>query len=167
MPRVSPQISLTNEERLELEKNVKGQKVEKRLYLRSKIVLMAAEGLESKEIARILNISEKTCRKWRHRFDEKRLEGIVDLERSGAPETFTEKERLEIIRLACTQPKVLKNWTLAHLTEVAKEMLGRSISIETVRQILKSADYNSAASLPPSQHKLYIKQHAPKSDGSR
>lgn len=159
MPRVSPPIRLTEQERIELEKNVKGQKVEKRLYLRSKIVLMAAEGMESKEIAKILNISEKTCRKWRHRFDEKRLEGIFDLERSGAPEIFTEEERLEIIKLACTQPMVPKNWTLAHLTEMAKEKIGHSISIETVRQILKSADRTSA-SLPPSQHKLYIKRQA-------
>ncbi|MGE4560290.1 MAG: transposase [Desulfobulbus sp.] len=167
MPRVSPPIHLTDEERLELEKNVKGQKVEKRLYLRSQIVLMAAEGLESKEIAQVLNISEKTCRKWRHRFDEKRLEGILDLERSGAPETFTEEERLEIIKLACTQPDVLKNWTLAHLTERAKEKIGHSISIETVRQILKSADRTSAADLPPSQHKLYIKRQSNKRDANR
>lgn len=160
MPRVSPPIYLTEEERLELEKNVKGQKVEKRLYLRSKIVLLAAEGKEGKEIAKLLNISEKTCRKWRHRFDEKRLEGIVDLERSGAPETFTEEERLEIIKLACTQPQVPKNWTLAHLTEAVKEKIGHSISLETVRQILKSADRTSAT-LPPSQHKLYIKQRQP------
>lgn len=166
MPRVSPPIYLTAEERIELERNVKGQKVEKRLYLRSKIVLMAAEGMESKEIAKFLNISEKTCRKWRYRFDEKRLEGIVDLERSGAPETFTEEERLEIIKLACTQPSVLKNWTLAHLTEMAKEKIGHSISMETVRQILKSADQNSAV-LPPSQHKLYIKRQSNKRESER
>lgn len=157
MPRVSPPIYLTTAERSELERNVKGQKVEKRMFLRSKIILMAAEGLESTEIAKVLNVSEKTCRKWRHRFEEKRMDGIVDLERSGAPETFTEEERLEIIKLACTQPVVLKNWTLAHLAELAKDKIGHSISIETVRQILKSADRKTAA-LPPSQHKLYIKQ---------
>lgn len=157
MPRVSPAIYLSDAERIELEKNAKGQKSEKRMYLRSTIILLAAEGLESTEIAKVLNISEKTCRKWRHRFAEKRMAGIVDLERSGAPEIFTEEERLEIIKLACTPPDVLKNWTLAHLTEQVKEKIGRSISIETVRQILKSAS-RKTATLPPSQHKLYIKQ---------
>ena len=157
MPRVSPAIYLSAAERSELEKIAKGQKAEKRMYLRSTIILMAAEGMESTEIAKVLNISEKTCRKWRHRFAEKRMEGIVDLERSGAPETFTEEERLEIIKLACTPPEVLKNWTLAHLTEQAREKIGRSISIETVRQILRSAS-RKTATLPASQHKIYIKQ---------
>lgn len=160
MPRVAVKIELTAEERVELEKNVKGHKVEKRLYIRSRIVLLAAEGKECIEIAKILDVSEKTCRKWRTRFAEKRMEGILDLERSGAPDTFTEEERLEVIRLACSQPDEPRNWTLAHLTEMVKEKIGRSISIETVRQILKSADQRTAV-VPPSKHDLYIKnKHA-------
>ncbi|SMC71172.1 helix-turn-helix domain-containing protein [Sporomusa malonica] len=156
MPRVAVKIELTDEERTELEKNIKGHKVEKRLYIRSKIILLAAEGKECIEIAKILDVSEKTCRKWRNRFADKRLEGILDLERSGAPDTFTEAERLEIIRLACSPPEVPKNWTLAYLTELAKERIGRSISIETVRQILKSADKRTSVT-PPSEHSMYIK----------
>lgn len=156
MPRVAVKIELTDAEQVELERNIKGHKVEKRLYIRSKIILLAAEGKECIEIAAILGISEKTCRKWRNRFAEKRLEGIVDLERSGAPDIFTEDERLEIIRLACSQPEIPKNWTLAYLTEMAKERIGRSISIETVRQILKSADKKTVV-VPPSRHDLYIK----------
>ncbi len=158
MPRISVKIELSPKERIELEKNIKGQKVEKRLYIRSKIILLAAEGKESTEIAKLLDVSEKTCRKWRNRFAEKRMDGITDLERSGAPDTFTEEERLEVIRMACTQPEDLKNWTLAHLTEMVKEKIGRSISIETVRQILKMAD-RKAVVVPPSEHKLYIKSH--------
>jgi transposase len=71
---------------------------------------------------------------------------------------FRSEERLAIIQLACTQPPVLKNWTLANLTEEVKETIGRSISIETVRKILKTADSNTASSLPPSKHKLFLKQ---------
>jgi putative transposase len=156
MARVAVKIELTEAERAELERNVKGHKVEKRLYIRSKIILLAAEGRECIEIAKLLNVSEKTCRKWRNRFAEKRLEGILDLERSGAPDTFTEEERLEIIRIACSQPEEPKNWTLSYLTELVKEKIGRSISIETVRQILKSAE-RKAIVMPPSKHSLYIK----------
>ncbi|CQR72776.1 helix-turn-helix domain-containing protein [Sporomusa ovata] len=156
MPRVAVKIELTDEERAELDKNVKGHKVEKRLYIRSRIILLAAEGKECIEIAEMLGVSEKTCRKWRNRFAEKRLDGIFDLERSGAPDTFTEEERLEIIRLACSQPEEIKNWTLAYLTEAAKERIGHSISIETVRQILKSADRKAVVD-PPNQNNMYIK----------
>jgi transposase len=165
MSRSSVKIDLTNEERFELERNVKGQKVEKRLYIRSKIVLLAAQGMESLEIAKVLGVSEKTCRKWRNRFAQKRLEGIEDLKRSGAPDTFTEQERLEIIKLSCSEPEIPRNWTLAYLTEVAKEKIGRSISIETVRQILKSSDSQTVV-VPPSKHSLHIKypKDAQKSD---
>ncbi|TWH46810.1 helix-turn-helix domain-containing protein [Sporomusa sp. KB1] len=156
MARVAVKIELTETERTELEKNSKGHKVEKRLYIRSKIILLAAEGKECTEIAKILDVSEKTCRKWRNRFAEKRLEGILDLERSGAPDTFTEEERLEIIRISCSQPEEPRNWTLSYLTELVKEKIGRSISIETVRQILKSADRKTIV-MPPSKHSLYIK----------
>jgi transposase len=156
MARVAVKIELTEVERAELEKNIKGHKVEKRLYIRSKIILLAAEGKECTEIAKILDVSEKTCRKWRNRFAEKRLDGILDLERSGAPDTFTEEERLEIIRISCSQPEEPRNWTLSYLTELVKEKIGRSISIETVRQILKSADRKTIV-MPPSKHNLYIK----------
>ena len=155
MARVAVKIQLTDEERSQLEKNVKGHKTERRLYIRSQIILMSADGLECTEIAKKLNISAKTCRKWRNRFAELRMEGIEDLERSGTPSTFTDEERLEIIKIACSEPEVPRNWTLAYLTEVVKERIGRPISIETVRQILRSADKQTIV-VPPSKHKLII-----------
>lgn len=157
MPRVAVAIKLTDAERVELEKNAKSHKVERRLHLRSRIILLAAEGKECVEIAPLVGVSEKTCRKWRARFAEKRMAGILDLERSGAPDVFSEEERLMIIRLACEPPLEPKNWTLAYLTELAVRELGRSISIETVRKILRSADSQSALT-PPSKHELYIKK---------
>lgn len=156
MARVAVKIELTEEERNELEKNIKGHKTERRLYIRSQIVLLSAEGLECTEIAKKLDISSKTCRKWRNRFAENRMAGIQDLQRSGSPSTFTDEERREIIRIACSEPEIPRNWTLAYLTEVVKERIGRPISIETVRQILKTADKQSII-VSPSKHKLHIK----------
>lgn len=163
MPRVAVKIELTAKEREELEKNVKGQKVEKRLYIRSQIILLAAENRECTEIAKILHVTEKTCRKWRNRFAEQRLAGIADLERSGAPDIFTEEERRKIIQLACKQPEEPKNWTLAYITELAKGKIGHSISIETVRQILRSADRKTVLGSSGSQ-KLYVKSSQSKSN---
>jgi DNA-directed RNA polymerase specialized sigma24 family protein len=45
---------------------------------RAKIVLLAAEGLENGEIARRLDCSVETVRKWRKRFSERRLAGLSD-----------------------------------------------------------------------------------------
>ena len=64
MPRVAVKIVLNAKEKTQLERNIKSQVVERRIYLRSKIVLLSAEGMECIEIARLLGISEKTCRKW-------------------------------------------------------------------------------------------------------
>ena len=68
----------------------------------------------------------------------------MDLQRSGAPEIFTDAEREEIIQMACEAPADLGNWTLANLTERVKSRFGKSISVETIRLILKSADASSA-----------------------
>ena len=137
--RVAVKIELTPAEREQLERNVKQHTIEKRLYLRSRIVLLSAAGEECIRIADQLGISEKTCRKWRRRFAEERMAGIEDLERSGAPELFTSGERQEILRIASTAPEILENWTLANVTEAVKKRFGREVSVETIRQILKTA----------------------------
>lgn len=140
MPRVAAQIQLTNEEKKELIKNINSQVVERRIYLRSKIILLSAENKQCIEIAKILGISEKTCRKWRNRFARDRLNGLYDLKRSGAPEIFNEIEKQEIIQMACEAPKILENWTLANLTERVKKRYNRNVSIESIRMILKMAN---------------------------
>lgn len=139
MSRVAAKIELTAEEREQLERNVKQQRIEKRVYLRSRIILMSAEGMECIEIADKLGVSEKTARKWRKRFSEERLRGMDDLERSGAPERFTEEQRKEIISLATTAPELMENWTLSNVTKLVRERFGCPVSIETIRQILKNA----------------------------
>ncbi len=144
--RVAIKIELTPAERAQLEHNVKQHTIEKRLYLRSRIVLLSAAGEECIRIADQLGVSEKTCRKWRRRFAEERMAGIEDMERSGAPELFTAGERREIIRIASTAPEILENWTLANVTAAVKKRFGKEASVETIRQILKSA--SSEAGMP-------------------
>lgn len=137
--RVAVKIELTPEEREQLEHNVKQHTIEKRLYLRSRIVLLSAAGRECIEIADMLGVSEKTCRKWRKRFAAQRMAGIEDLERSGAPELFTDEERAEIVHIASAAPELLQNWTLANVTEAVRKKFRRDVSVETIRQILKNA----------------------------
>ncbi len=155
MSRVAVKILLSPAEREQLEKNVHSHSVEHRVHLRSQIILLAAEGQECIAIAKKLGISEKTCRKWRNRFASERMAGLLDLQRSGAPEILTPEERHEIIRMACTAPKEIENWTLAELTERVRHRFGKSISVETVRMILKSADEESVGAGRNHSHKKY------------
>ncbi len=54
--RVAPEIVLTDEERIELSKLTRSQLSSVRLALRARIVLLAADGMQSKDIALHLGV---------------------------------------------------------------------------------------------------------------
>jgi len=74
--KVAPEILLTEEERTTLERWSRGRSTPARLVLRSKIVLLAAEGRMNQKIAPRLKTGMKTVSLWRRRFAEERLAGI-------------------------------------------------------------------------------------------
>ena len=52
---------------------------------RSRIVLLAADGLDSKLIASRVGVHEATVGKWRRRYIERGINGLIDEPRPGAP----------------------------------------------------------------------------------
>jgi transposase len=56
--------------------------------VRAKIVLYAAEGLGNDEIAARLDTPRQVVSKWRKRFYDERLPGLIDLPRGGRPPSF-------------------------------------------------------------------------------
>jgi transposase len=74
--RVAVKITLSDSDRQELEKNTKSRAVSIRLAQRSKIILLAAGGLENKTIAHKLNVPPNTVGQWRNRFVEGGIEEI-------------------------------------------------------------------------------------------
>ena len=56
--------------------------------IRARIVLMAAQGLQNKEIAARLSTPVQIVSKWRKRFFEQRLSGLEERERSGRQPVF-------------------------------------------------------------------------------
>lgn len=71
------------EERAELEARVRAPTTEQRHAFRARIVLMAAEGLSTRAIARDLGTMPRTVSVWRIRFAETGLAGLEDRPRPG------------------------------------------------------------------------------------
>ena len=98
--RVAVAVTLSDEERTELERLARGRSVEARLVLRAKIVLAAAEGQENLQIAEELGTLRKTVGLWRKRFVEGRIAGIEkDAPRGGRPAEVKAKLAPEIVRI--------------------------------------------------------------------
>jgi transposase len=77
---------LTEEQRKQLEANVRGRSLPARLVERSRIVLLAADGTRDSDIAAALNITPHKAARWRSRFLELGLAGLgKDAARPGRP----------------------------------------------------------------------------------
>src|SRR5664279_3025125 len=92
MGRPKALLELTSDEKEQLERWVRRRKSAQGLALRSQIVLSCATGLTNKEVAAQLGISMPTVGKWRSRFIDSRLDGLVDEPRSGRKPTITAEQ---------------------------------------------------------------------------
>ena len=63
------------------------------LAQRSRIVLEAAAGNSNTVVARKLGITKQTVGKWRQRFVDQRLDGLLDESRPGAPRKIDARRR--------------------------------------------------------------------------
>ncbi len=96
-------IVLTKAERAELDRLVRSTKTEHRRRLRARIVLLAADGLATREIGRRVGCTTGTASKWRVRYAENRLAGLDETgNRGNAPKYGMDATRriLRVLDLA-------------------------------------------------------------------
>ncbi|CAN7667299.1 IS630 family transposase [Cupriavidus necator] len=92
--RVAPEILLTDEEQTKLTRLVQSKLTSVRLAQRARIVLLAANGMQNKDIAEQLGIGRVQVSRWRERYAQSGLAGIErDLPR-GAPPLKVDTARL-------------------------------------------------------------------------
>jgi transposase len=128
--RVAPKIELTAAERTALLRLVNGRRTEVRVVARAQIVLAAARGIENRQIAKELGLTRETVGRWRSRFAEIGLEGIMkDLRRGGRKPTKREAMESRIIRTTTQKsPANATHWstrTLAAELGASQSMVHR------------------------------------------
>lgn len=111
-------ISLTDEERAELEGLARSRTSEHRMRQRARIVLMAADGSPTRAIARAVHCTIGTASKWRVRYAERRRPGLDETgQRGAAPKYTAETGRRILAVLDDPPPKGFGRWTAPLIAE--------------------------------------------------
>jgi transposase len=134
-------VDLTDDERAQLESWTRRRTSAQALVLRSRIVLLAAEGLKNTEIARELGIHRNVAGKWRSRLLEHRLDGLTDEPRPGRPRTISD-DRVEevIVRTLETTPRDAAHWSTRSmarevgLTQSAVQRIWKAFGLQPHRR---------------------------------
>jgi transposase len=90
-------LELKAEEREKLETMARRPKSAQAMALRARIVLGCEQGTSNAAMAAKLQVTAATVGKWRRRFVESRLEGLLDEPRVGAPRRITDKQIEEVL----------------------------------------------------------------------
>lgn len=83
-------ITLTDEEHAQLRRWARSPRTRRALALRARIVLACRQTRSNRDVARRLGITTQTVGKWRARFVARRLTGLLDEPRSGAPRSISD-----------------------------------------------------------------------------
>ena len=108
--RVAPVVELSEEQEAELTKLARSKRTSVRLSQRARIVLLAAQGLQNKDIAEQLGVGRVQVSRWRERYVQFGLEGIErDLPR-GAPPVKVDVQRLLELTTQ-SKPEAATHWS--------------------------------------------------------
>src|ERR1700694_5828950 len=106
-------LSLSKEEREELEKLVRRHSTPQQIALRGRMVLAAADGKGNTEIAGEVGLGVDRVREWRMRWislqalplkDFSVMGRLSDIPRPGRPSEITAEQVCQIVAMACEQP---------------------------------------------------------------
>jgi transposase len=114
------ELVLTEAEQTVLERYVRRGTTAQRLAMRARIVLLCAGGLDNKRVARRLRTSTQTVGKWRGRFVEARLNGLLDEPRPGAPRKIGDDQvEAVVVKTLETMPKGATHWSTRQMAKAS------------------------------------------------
>jgi transposase len=146
-------VTVLPEQREALEHFIRTHSTPQQLALRARMIVQAADGVGVRASARELGVWPKTVRYWRKRWREATdrqsvSERLADLQRSGAPATFTAEQICALVAMTCEKPseseRPISQWSQR---EIADEAIRRglipSISQRSVGRFLKKRQTSS------------------------
>src|SRR5437867_4272440 len=112
--RIASPIVLSQEERAVLSTWTRRRSLPLRLIQRAQIIVMAAQGIPSRDIAQALEVSRPTVQLWRERFLALRLEGLKkDAPRPGRIPSIPEKKVRAVVQATLhATPRGATHWSI-------------------------------------------------------
>jgi transposase len=127
--RPKAELALSDPEREELERLARRATTAQAVALRARIVLRCAQGASNLAVARDLRVTNVTVGKWRARFVARRLDGLLDEPRPGAPRTIGDRDVERVVRTTLEQkPGDATHWStrsLARRSGISASSVGR------------------------------------------
>lgn len=138
--KAMPPVVLTIEEQEALERWSRRRKTAQALAQRARMVLACAEGQTNGAVADEVGVTRQTVGRWRRRFVAKRLDGLLDEPRPGAPRTITDAHVEHVITLTLeSTPKDATHWSTrsmarrAGLSQTAVSRIWRAFALKPHR----------------------------------
>ena len=118
MGRPKAKLELTGEEREALQRFARRRRTGAGIVMRAKIVLKCATGADNQDVAEELGVGQDMVGRWRKRFVEKRLDGLLDEPRVGRPRSVTDDDVERIVDTTLHEdPKVGTHWSCRKLAK--------------------------------------------------
>src|SRR5438132_1970549 len=132
--RIAPAITLNPDQRAALEQRARSRSLPARVVERARIVLLAAEGRQDKEIATTMKITAKKVSRWRRRFLSLGMAGLErDAPRPGRSPKITASFVRHVVRMTtCQKPHNATHWSTRSMAAAV------GISEASVRRIWHS-----------------------------
>ena len=129
MARPLAPLHITDEERSELRGWARRPTTAQATALRARIVLLCAEGVSNQDVAEELGVNRVTVGKWRKRFIDSGLDGLVDAPRPGVERRITDEDVERVIAKTLEEtPRDATHWStrsMAEATGISKSSINR------------------------------------------
>ncbi len=118
--RPIPPLSLTDPERETLQSWARRPKSAQALALRARMILLCGAGNNNTQVARQIRVRVQTVCKWRQRFIDRRLDGLLDEPRPGTPRKLSDAEVERVLTMTLeSTPKEATHWSTRSLASAA------------------------------------------------